>query len=235
MDLQSFTISYTVPNHNAQNRSKNNIPWQRNVWVFVWGEFIAVRMGWVCHRTGGWVASQQTATKTAILSGTDGNSSLYRMKKNLPLDPSFSHTSHTSSSSSSSVLLLLLHHHCHRCHHHHHRRFCFCFPFSYSSVTLFIIIGFEIGERRHSFCEKNCMCIEYEKTPVETDTYRTYHTHSSSVGWLLCSWSRSNINRGAGVGVTSSVLKNNTAPPVSLGKLLFFTFLSHELHIIDLI
>ena len=38
-------------------------------------------------------------------------------------------------------------------------------------LLFFIIIWFSIGEKREWFCEKNCMCTEYDRIPVKTDTY----------------------------------------------------------------
>ena len=54
---------------------------------------------------------------------------------------------------------------------HHHLHCCFIFHFLILVSLFFIIIWFSIGERSDWFCEKNCMCIEYERTPVETDTF----------------------------------------------------------------
>ena len=49
--------------------------------------------------------------------------------------------------------------------------FLILLSFFYPHVTLFIILWFSIGERRNWFCEKNYMCIEYDRTPVETNSY----------------------------------------------------------------
>ena len=50
---------------------------------------------------------------------------------------------------------------------------------------LFIIIWFWIRERRYWFDEKNCMCIEYDRTPIKTYVY-TYCCVSAH--WVVGVW-----------------------------------------------
>ena len=116
------------------------------------------------------------------------------------------------------------------CHHrlrHHHHRCRFVFHFLVLMSTLFIIIWFWFGERRDWLCENTCMCIEYGTTPVETDTYLSL---SSSVECFFVrgsgrsgSRSRSNIDRA----------KRALHLPCRWANSSFFTFLSHQFHIID--
>ena len=66
----------------------------------------------------------------------------------------------------------------------------------------FIIIWFSIEERKYWFCEKNCMCIEYGRTPIDTN-----HPYCCvSVRWMpslfVC---RVGVGVGVGVGVVSTV------------------------------
>ena len=64
---------------------------------------------------------------------------------------------------------------CCRCHHCHHHSltslYCGC-RFS-SCVILVKNIWIRIRERRRRdwLCEKNCMCIEYNRIPIDTYTY----------------------------------------------------------------
>ena len=84
------------------------------------------------------------------------------------------------------------------------------------------------------------MYTEYDKTSIETYTYLP---SCLSVGCLLCSWSRSsrsNVDRGVGVGVSSIVeyevnrfKRISLAPPFRWAPTIFFIFLSHQFHIID--
>ena len=102
--------------------------------------------------------------------------------------------------------------------------------FSFSCVFLFIIIWFYIRERRNWFCEKNCtgMCIEYNRTSVESYTYVPLHLRlldacficwamSPSVGWCTVGVGVG-VGIGVGVGVGVSSIHNNTCTSVLLGE-----------------
>ena len=75
------------------------------------------------------------------------------------------------------------------------------------------------------------MCIEYDKTPTEpADTYLSLCLRPLNASLFV------RVGVGVGVGVTSIPLEAiQLHLRVPLGEHLFFTFLSHELHIIDLI
>ena len=71
------------------------------------------------------------------------------------------------------------------------------------------------------------MCIEYDRTPIDTNIYLSVCLHPLNA-IFFCSLRRSSIDRGVGVGVKAISLA-----PLSFWADTISYFLSHIFHIID--